>query len=154
MLETLCVAWTKYVVDGAVLAVILVFALVSAKKGFVQCFFGFISTLVSIIIALLLMKSVVNITGGLFGIQGAIERGAVSGLSKIKGFSVDISSVGLTEALTGKLPKFLINIVVDSIGNSTVPQGTTIASAVGATIAQFTATLIAFFLLFSLRNCF
>lgn len=152
MLETLCVAWTKYVVDGAVLAVFLAFAFVCAKKGFVQCFFGFISTLVAFILALLFMKTVLSVTGGLFGLQGAIERGATGALSKIKGFSVDISSVGLTEALTGKLPKFIINMVVDSVGNSELPQGTTIASSVGVTVAKFSATLLSFLLVFALSK--
>jgi len=143
-----CATWTNFAVDGAVLAVICIFAFVSAKKGFVQCLFGFISTLLSLIIAFSLMKSVLTITGGLFGIQGAIENGLIKTFSKVEAFNLDISAVGLAESLTGKLPKFLINAVVDKVGDSTLPVGTTLATVLGATVAEFTATLISFFLTF------
>ncbi|MBQ8684946.1 MAG: CvpA family protein [Clostridia bacterium] len=151
-MENLCAAWLPYAVDGVAIAVMLAFSIVASKKGFVQCLFGFVSTIVAILVALLLMKGVVSWTNGLFGLQGAIERGATNGLSNIKGFAVDISSAGLRESLAGKFPSFIINIVVDSVGNSEVPVGTTIASAVGGTIAKFTVTLIAFFLLFFLAK--
>ncbi len=148
MVITLLSSFTIYAVDAIIAAVILVFAIVSARRGFVECFFGFISTLVAILIAFLLMKTFVRVTGGVFGLQGAIEKGCVRALSKIKGFDTDISSQGIAETLSGKLPAFLVNIVLENISNGDVPAGTTIAMSVGNTVSGFAINLIAWLILF------
>ncbi len=145
-------AWFHYVLDGLVLIVIFIFSFISARRGFVACFFGFISTITALTVAFLLMKGIVRWTNGLFGLQGAIERGCTNVFSKFAGFTMDISSEGLEASLAGKLPNFLINAVVDSVGNSSVPEGTTIAMVVGETLANFVATVIAWVLLFFLTK--
>lgn len=147
-LNTLLAAWTAYAVDIAIVIVMLVFALIAAKRGFVDCLLGFVSTLVAILIAFLLMKSLVRWTNGLFGLQGVIDNACVSALSKIKGFDIDISSAGIAETLSGKLPAFVIDIVVENIGNAEVPKGTTVAMTVADTLSGFAVTLIAWLLLF------
>ena len=140
MIYSLLSAWTYYAVDFIALAVILVFAVVNARRGFVDCLFGFISTLVAILFAFLLMKTFVRITGGVFGLQGLIERGCTSALLKLKGFDLDISAQGITETLSGKIPKFLINIVVENIAKGDAPAGTTVASVVAQTISGIGVT--------------
>lgn len=137
-----------YAVDAIVAVVILVFAIVSARRGFVECFFGFISTIVAILLAFLFMKTFVRVTNGIFGLQGVIENGLVKALSKIKGFDLDISSQGIAETLSGKLPKFLINIVLENVSNGDVATGTTVAMSVANTLSGFAINLIAWLILF------
>ena len=147
-LNALCAAWTVYAVDILAVVVLFVFAVAAAKRGFVACFFGLISTLVAILVAFLFMKSLVNWTNGIFGLQTVVENASASGLSKITGFDIDISSQGLETALSGKLPQFLINIVVENVGKSEVPAGTTVAMVVGETIGRLAVSLIAWLALF------
>ncbi len=149
MLLGLNATWIHYAADAAVIVAMVMFAVSSAKKGFVECFFGFISTILAVIAAFVFMKSVLSWTGGLFGLQGVIENGVVGGLGNIKGFDIDVSAAGIEAALQDKnLPSFLISAVVDSVGNKELPIGTTLAMVVGGTIAEFAATLIAWLAVF------
>lgn len=150
MVNTLGAVWVKYAVDALALAVLFTFAVTSLKKGFVRCLFGFVSGFLAVIFALLLMRSVLAWTNGLFGLQGAMAKGLTNAFSKTPGFTVDVSAVGLEMALDGKVPAFLKGIIVDSVGNSILPVGTTVASLVGDAVAKLGATLITFFLLFIL----
>ena len=136
--------------DIVAIVIIAVFALMSAKHGFVRCVFGMVSTLVAVIVAFALMKSFVRWTGGVFGLQTVIENGCVKSLSKIVGFDTYISVAGIEQTLAGKLPKFLVTAVAENVGKEGVPVGTTVAMSVGATIANFAVTLIAWILLFLL----
>ena len=146
MLNALLSSFAIYAVDAIVAVVVLVLAIVSARRGFVECFFGFISTILAILLAFLFMKTFVRLTGGVFGLQGVIEKGCVNALSKIKGFDVDISSQGIEQTLSGKLPKFLINIVLENVSNGDVPTGTTVAMRVASTLSGFAINLIAWFI--------
>lgn len=149
MLTGLNVSWGNYAADAVVVILIFMFAVSSAKKGFVECFFGFISTILAVIAAFALMKGVLSWTEGLFGLQDVIENAVVGGLGKVAGFDIDVSAAGIEAALEGKnLPSFLINAIVSSVGNQEVPMGTTLAMIVGGTIAEFTATLVAWFAVF------
>ena len=86
MLLGLNASWTNYAVDAIAIVCIFLFAISNAKKGFVECFFGFISTILAVIVAFLFMKGVLSWTGGLFGLQGVIENAAVNALNKVVGF--------------------------------------------------------------------
>lgn len=151
MLLGLNASWIHYGVDAVAVVLMATFAVKSAKKGFVECFFGLVSTIVAIVAAFLLMKGVLSWTDGLFGLQGVIENAATNGLSKVAGFDIDVSAAGIEAALADKkLPSFLIDMIVESVGNQEVAVGTTLAMIVGASIAQLTATLLAWFLVFIL----
>ena len=153
MLSGLNAGWVNYAVDALVVILMIMFAVSSAKKGFVECFFGFISTIFAVVAAFTFMKSALSWTEGLFGLQGVIENAVTGGLGKVAGFDIDVSAAGIEAALEGKnLPSFLINAVVSSVGNQEVPVGTTLAMIVGGTIAEFTATLIAWFAVFILTK--
>lgn len=149
MLTLLNAGVVNYVIDILAVIVIIGVAIVSAKRGFADCLFGFISTIVAILLAFLLLKPVMNWTNGLFGLQDAVEKGCVSALSKIKGFSMDISNQGISEALAGKaLPQFLIDAIVSSVGNESIPAGTTIAMLAGDALGGFIVGLIVWVILF------
>ncbi len=143
------VVWTNYALDIVVIFVIAAFAITSAKRGFINCIFGLISTVAAIAAAFILMKPVLEWTGGLFGLQEIIENACVDGLAKIKGFDIDVSAAGIEEALTGKnMPAFLINLIVESVGNEEVAKGTTLAMIAGGTLGELATTLIVWLLLF------
>ena len=152
MAYSLLSSWTYYAVDLIALTVILVFAVVCARRGFVDCFFGFISTLVAILLAFLLMKSFVRITNGVFGLQDLIERGCEKALLKIKGFDLDISAQGIEQTMQGKIPKFLIGIVIENIAKGDAPVGTTVASVVAQTLSGYAINFITWLLLFFLAK--
>ena len=65
--------FTHYVVDIVALAVILITALVSLKKGFIRCLFGFVSTIIAIVLALFLTKPVISWTNGMFGLMDKVH---------------------------------------------------------------------------------
>ena len=149
MLFGLNASWINYAADALVVIFIFLFAVSSAKKGFVECFFGFISTILAVVFAFTFMKGVISWTDGLFGLQDVIENAVTGGLGKVAGFDVDVSAAGIEAALEDKnLPSFLINAIVSSVGNQEVPIGTTLAMIVGGTIAEFTATLLAWLAVF------
>lgn len=149
MLSGLNANWVIFAVDAVVVIVMFMFAVSSAKKGFVECFFGFISTILAVVAAFAFMKGVLSWTDGLFGLQDVIENAVVGGLGKVAGFDIDVSAAGIEAALQDKnLPTFLISAIVDSVGNQEVPVGTTLAMIVGGTIAEFAATLIAWLAVF------
>ena len=148
MLQTLCASWIHATLDILVFVFFFAFAVSRAKRGFVDCFFGFISTITAILVAFLLMKGLVRWTNGLFGLEGVMQRGCENAFLKFKGFGADVSAQGISEALSGKLPKFLINAVVDSVGNSDLPAGTTLAAVVGQALGSLGVTVLAWVLLF------
>ncbi len=153
MLSALNATWLNYAADAAVIILIVMCSVSSAKKGFVECFFGFISTILAVIAAFTFMKGLLVWSEGLFGLQGFIEEAVIGGLGKVKGFDIDVSSAGIEAALSDKnLPTFLVNIVVDSVGNKEVPLGTTLAMVVGASIAELSATLFSWLAVFILAK--
>lgn len=144
--------WVNNAVDIAAIVVIAIIAGRSAKKGFVACFFGFISTIVALILAFVLAKPVLGWTNGLFGLEGWLENAITGMLSKITGFDIDVSSVGIEAALADKnLPAFLVNTLSD-LGNDQVPQGTTLAMLAGGELGTLAATLISGIAVFALAK--
>ncbi len=136
------------IVDVAVIAVVFIFSIGAAKKGFVNCLFSLIATLAAIILAFILAKPLLGWTDGLFGLQSTLQGSCIDALSKITGFDIDVSSAGIEAALTQvNLPAFLIDVVKD-VGNSEVPIGTTLAMIVGETAGDLIATLISWIVLF------
>lgn len=150
MFRGICAAtWAPYAADGVALVVILVFAIVAAKKGFVECFFGFISTVLAIIVAFLFMNALMSATNGLFGLQGVLQNSLIGAFGKIKGFETDISASGLEAALADKnLPQFVIDIIMKNVTVADVPAGTTLAMVVGETVGTIAATFIAWLAIF------
>lgn len=150
-LSGLCAKTGNIIADILVCIVVLIFALVAMERGFVDCLFSLISTLLAIILAFILVKPFLTWTNGLFGLAGALEKGCTNFFSKIKGFDLDISSAGIQALLEEKkLPKFLIESVLDGVGNSSLPAGTTIAMILGQRMSGFAMTLLGFVVLFFL----
>lgn len=153
MLNGLCATWANTAVDIIVIVVLAIFAIVGARKGFVDCFFGFISTIVAIILAFSLAQPMLGWTGGLFGLQGVLEQACINAFAGVKGFALDVSNEGLTAMLAEQnLPQFLVDMVVSGVGNSEIPAGTTLAMLVGQPLGELATTLIVGILLFILSK--
>lgn len=153
MLYNLCANVWTYAVDILAVVVLCVCAGRAAKKGFVRCLFGLLSTVVALVLAFSLAQSVVGWTNGIFGLQGTIQSSCEKSLLEISAFTVDISSEGIAETLAQQgLPQFLIDMVVENIGNEMVAKGTTLARAVAETVAPFAVTLIAGLIVFILSK--
>lgn len=148
LLYNLCAGASGYIVDAIVAGVMLLFVLICAKKGFITCFFGFVSTLLALFIAVSFAKPVMEFTGGFFGVQGALETKWVEAFSKMKGFDIDISGQDLEALLETKdLPAILVTAILKNhVGE--VAAGTTLAMIAGGTAAQLSATLITGIVLF------
>lgn len=58
----------NYIADGVAVVVFLILSLKAMKKGFVGCLFGFVSTVISLIVAVAFSGQLVAATGGLFGL--------------------------------------------------------------------------------------
>ena len=75
--NAICAEVAHYVIDAAALITIFALSIIAAKKGFIGCLFGFLSTVVSLVVAFSLTSLVVSGTGGLFGLVETIgETGA------------------------------------------------------------------------------
>ena len=135
------------ILDVAVVVILLIFAITSAKKGFVEGVFGLLTTVVALGVALLCANIVVDATGGLFGLKETIHSGVLEFLTGIEGFDTDISKDGLEASLQGKLPDFVISTIVAEYG-ADVPAGTTIAMQLTTPATDFVAFVIAAVVLF------
>ena len=135
------------ILDVAVVVIMLIFAIVSAKKGFIESIFGLLTTVVAIVAAVFLANIVVDATGGLFGLKDSIHSGMLGFLEGIEGFNTDISKDGLAASLQGKLPEFVITAIVAEYGVD-VPAGTTIAMQLATPATDFILFIIAGIILF------
>ncbi|MBQ7923885.1 MAG: CvpA family protein [Clostridia bacterium] len=153
MIYGLNAAWACWTVDILAVVVIIGFAALAAKRGFVDCIFSLITTVAAFLVAILLMKSVLRWTDGLFGLQELLENGCAAALGKIKALNVDVSNEGLQAMLEEQnIPAFLANFVVESVGDSEIPAGTTLATVIGGPLGRFITSLIAFFVLFTVAK--
>ncbi len=141
--------WTNYAVDVLLLLVLFGFAFACAKKGFIECFFKFVSVTVAIVAAILLSKMFISLLDDWFGITTKFADFFENTFLKVKGFETVISNEGLQAQLTEKnIPKFLIDLIIENFGNSDLPKDATIASVMGESVSKLAVSAIAFVVLF------
>ena len=141
------IPWTNYIVDGIVLIVLIGFAIYCGRRGFIDCFFSFASTTIALIVAVTLAKICVDATNGLFGLNGWLEGVFTDGFAKISGFEAEIGAEGADAALKEQnIPAIITQLVFKLKGE--VPEGTTIAMALGEITASLTCYLGTGILLF------
>ena len=145
-------AWTGYIADGVVILLALIMTIVCAKKGFIGCLLGIISTFLALILAVLLAKPVLNLTDGLFGLQEKFSLSFSESFAKIKGFNTDISAIGVEAALKEyDVAAVLGALVLKLVGKQeTLAPGSTLAGLLGEATSSLAATLIAGIALFIL----
>lgn len=142
---------TSFLGDLIALGIIVAFVLICARKGFINCLFKFISTVVAIVIAFSFAKTFVSITGGLFGLQTFLETSFIEASSSLDNFNVDISGQNIEELLaTHDVSALITTLVLKNYTNIEVPAGTTLAMLVGESAAIWATALIAGIVLFVL----
>ncbi|MBQ9118110.1 MAG: CvpA family protein [Clostridia bacterium] len=149
----LCIAQFKgaFVADIVFFILLFLFAFLNARKGFIGCFFSFVSTIVAVLVALFCAGGFQSLTGGLFGLQGLIGTGLGNAFSGVPGLNIDIGAAGATDNLTqASLPQFLKDKVLEIMGSADLPAGTTLAMQVGDVLAQFIVSMICAVVLFFL----
>ncbi len=139
---------TAILVDIAVIIALLIFALIDAKKGFITCVFGLIISVVAFIVAFFCASTVVEATGGLFGLEELISTKLQEVLSG-ELFQADATQEGLTLALAeANLPAFLIDLISNK--GIDAPAGTTLAQYIAGEVAPFVALVLTGIILFIL----
>lgn len=149
-LKNLCaVRWTNYIADAVVLVVAVGFAIYCGKRGFIDCFFSFVSTTVALFAGLFLAKAFLELTNGFFGLDGVLQGMFETGFSKLEGFTADISAVGMDQALEDKnIPAVIARLALKWAGKADIPQGTTLAFVLGDITSQLCCFLLMGTLLF------
>ena len=142
---------TNYLGDLIVTVVLLAFMFVCARKGFINCLFKFIASIVAIVVAFSFAKTFVSITGGLFGLQAIFEESFTEALLSLPGFNVDVAGQNLEELLASQDVSALItSFILKNYANIQAPAGTTLAMLVGESAALWVTALIAGIALFFL----
>lgn len=146
-----------YIIDIVLLIAMIIWAIVDAKRGFITCFFSFISTIVAIIVVAVFSKSIINWTNGLFGLEDLLAKGLGNWLGGMEIFTYDISQEGIFEYIeTLSLPGFLKTAVNDEItaiyetNGWEIAAGTTLGQFVGAEIAGYLISIICAVVIFFL----
>ena len=98
--------------------------IIGAKKGFVECFFKLISTVVAVIVAILLATWLLDLTNGLFGLQDKLGNSFSGIFDSVKGFDEPVYNeerlqIALTEL---KLPKALDKFVIKYFNTYPIEQ--------------------------------
>ncbi len=139
-----------YALDIACALILIIWAFIGAKKGFVKCFFGLVSTLIALVLAITLASTVSGWLNSAFGMTGFFSGKFENTFLKINGFDADISSVGIASALENvNLPGFLKDLILKNLGEvNNLPAGTTLASQVAPVAAQFVGLLISGLVIF------
>lgn len=140
-----------YIMDVVILLAFFVFVFVCAKRGFINIFFSFVSSVVALFAAIALAKVFVNVTGGLFGIENSMAEKFTATFSKMKGFNVDVSGEDIGSLLSaGALPALIGKLMVKKYAGETFASDTTLGMLAGETVAGLFCSLIAGIFLFIL----
>jgi hypothetical protein len=138
-----------YLVDIVVLSVLVVFTVLAARKGFINCMLGFIVTTIALLTAFIFADNLVEASGGIFGFEGGMADWLQDVLAKNELFRVDVSNEGLTASLeNANVPSFLAKAIVEEFGHAEVPAGTTVAMLVAPKVSSFVCLLLCGGLLF------
>ena len=141
--------WSNYFVDIIILLFIAGMTILCAKRGFVECLFDFASTLVSFVVAILLARLIVLITGGLFGFEKWLGGSFSRIFIKLDGFDAVLSEEGAKAALLDKnVAGVIANLAVRWFSKGKVADGTTIAGLLGSITAKLFTLLIISVILF------
>jgi len=144
----LLVTTPSIIVDIVVIAIILVFGAVACAKGFMRCLIGFIGTVMSVVLALLLCKAVSSFFQEKFGWLTSISDFFCDRLSSIASLNVAIGEADELSSLS--VPAFIVAIIAEAFSGTAIPSGTTAAELIAPVLAQMLLNAISFLLVFIL----
>ena len=141
-----------YIVDIAIVVFFFIFVMRSSKKGFIDCFFGFVTTIIAAILAFNMAAVVADLTGGLFGLRDTLQESFTATLSNLNGFNVPIEpDQDLTQLLQeGNMSAIMVNLIAQNWINAEIPAGYTLAMMAGETIAELSTAVLTAAILFVL----
>ena len=141
---------TGYILDILILVGLFLFVFSCAKRGFINVFFSFVSSVVALFAAITFAKVFASITGGLFGIEASLTESFTTTFSQIKGFDVVLGGHDELDLLlsTDKMSAIIATLVAKKYMGIAIPEGSTLGALVGATFAELLTTLISGVILF------
>ena len=141
-----------YILDIIILVGLFLFVFICAKRGFINVFFSFVSSVVALFAAISLAGVFASVTGGLFGLEASLAESFTETFSKIKGFDIALGgSEGLEFLLsTEQIPAIIATLVAKKYVGTEIPVGATLGSLVGGTVAELLCSLISGVVLFIL----
>lgn len=145
---------SNWIIDVVVILFTLIMFISCAKRGFIDCFFGAISTTLALVVAFSFAKIFVSMTDGVFGLADVIQGKLEAAFAKIEGFTADVSKSGVEQALAEQnVSAILAGLVMKLVGKQdTIAAGTTLAMLLGEATAGLAINLIAGFILFVLTK--
>lgn len=145
---------SNWIIDVVVILFTLIMFITCARRGFIDCFFGAISTILAVLVAFSFAKLFVSATDGLFGLADTIQVKLESAFAKIEGFDADVSKNGVEEALkTQNVSALLSGLVMKLVGKQdSIEAGTTLAMLLGEATSSLAVNLISGFILFVLTK--
>lgn len=130
-----------YIVDIVILIVALILTIKSAKKGFVNCIFGFLSTILAIVLAFSFAGFAVNVTEGFFGVEGMLTTSFTQSFSNIEGFDVVIQeNMDVAEMLEAQSMSAIFAQLIGQ--NLEGAVGSTLGELAGRTLGSYATLLI------------
>ena len=141
---------TGYILDILIVVGLFSFVFGCAKRGFINVFFSFVSSVVALFAAISLAGVFASLTGGLFGVEESLIESFTETFSKMNGFNVDLAGKSELDLLlsTGKVPAIIATLVAKKYADVAIAPGTTLAMLVGETFAELLTSLIAGIILF------
>ena len=145
---------SNWILDVIVILFALIMLISCAKRGFIDCFVGAVSTIVALIVAISFAKIFVSMTDGLFGLADIIQGKLEESFAKVEGFTADVSSSDVGQALKEQnVSAILAGLVMKLIGKQdSIEAGTTLAMLLGKATSGLAVNLISGVILFILTK--
>ena len=120
---------TGYILDILIVVGLFSFVFGCAKRGFINVFFSFVSSVVALFAAISLAGVFASLTGGLFGVEESLIESFTETFSKMNGFNVDLAGKSELDLLlsTGKVPAIIATLVAKKYADVAIAPGTTLA---------------------------
>lgn len=129
-----------YAVDIIIVIVALIITIKCAKRGFVNCIFGFLATILAIVLAFSFAGLAVNVTGGFFGLGDLLTKTFTETFSSLEGFDVVIEeNMDVAELLEAQSMSAIFAQLIGQNLDGAV--GRTLGELAGETLGNY-ATLV------------
>lgn len=138
-----------FILDIAVLIALFIVAVLGARKGGVKTVLGFVSTVLSIVIAWLLLGECVALINKWTGLESLMSGWLEKAFLKLKNFDFPLSEEGIRQT---SFPEFLQDILIKELGASEYPEGTTVATLAGEFVATWLIKIVVALLLFGIAR--
>lgn len=155
-MNTLLTSYVNIIVDVVAVVVLIVFAVTGFKNGFVKTFFSTFGSILALLLAVLLASSVANFLSTKYNLVATIGdwlSGVLNGIFGEKVMNTPLSEA-TSELLSGyNIAGFLIEIILASKADSSIPLDTTLNQIIIPTFSYYVLLIlcvIALFIMFKI----